>query len=471
MENKKIKVVLATGITQLDEQIKNRIQDPRIEFVGTALFKEAVEDVLARCEPDVLLLSETLDGPLSNRELILKLRIKFPDTRIIYFLKEDNPKERSFLYHYSVFDIFVNKFNPTDFKNALFNPKQFKDVSKEIADIGGYDSFETEEQSYIERFTTIHDGSGKRINAPVKEGEALYQQMVSFWSVLDQSGRTSSAVNTSLMLSSNPKLKVLLLDFNIDNPNVHLQFGFSDPERNLGALVEDFQNGKDINTETLKNYLVTHNSHKNLTILPGILLKMERPNDDVLIEIFDLIIEAAQRLNYSTILIDTNSGVRDKLTAHILNKVNKIFLHITETPGSIYAINRCLDREFGPFSRNLIDRKKILPIITRSSEETFLNFRRHVEKTLETGVRARINENEELRNSLFKAMPILQKSPPEEIYDSFIFISNLVHNIFKNPIKRKTASTTKPTIKEKSSASKPGLFSGLLVSGKKKEKK
>lgn len=467
MENKIIKVVLATGITQLDEQIQKRVQDDSIQFVGTALYKEAVEDVLQRCEPDVLLLSETLDGPLSSRELILKLRINFPDTRIIYFLKEDDPTERSFLYHYSVFDIFVNKFNPTDFKNALYNPKKFKDIRKEMADIGGYETFDNSEQSYIDRFTTIHKSEGGKLHAPAQTGETLYQQVVGFWSVLDQAGKTSSAVNTSLMLSSNPQLKVLLLDFSITNPNVHLQFGFSDPERNLGAIIEDYQQGAEITKANLKKYLITHNSHKNLNILPGILLKMERPSETLLMEIFDDILDAAQQNNYSTILVDMDSGVRDQFSAHILKKVNKIFLHIAETPGSIYGISRCLDKEFGPFSQHLIDRKKILPIITRSHDNTFLNFRRHVEKTLETGVRAKIDENEEFRMSLFKALPILQKQPPEEIYDSFIFISNLVHNIFKNPIKRKpmNAPATNQTVEKK------GLLGNLFAGSPGESKK
>src|SRR5690242_2693509 len=98
------KIVLATGITQLDDQIKERIKKD-VQFVGSVIYREGLEEAITRKSPDIIILSELLEGVVSLRELILKIRTRFPEVRIIYILKEENKSFKAFLYHFHIFDI------------------------------------------------------------------------------------------------------------------------------------------------------------------------------------------------------------------------------------------------------------------------------------------------------------------------------------------------------------------------------
>lgn len=455
-----MKVVLATGVPDLDTAIQQRIL--KANFIGNALYKEAVVDVVDRKKPDVIILSELLEGVLSTRELILTLRTRFPEVRIIYILKEDDPKEKSFLYHWMIFDVFSGKFSPVDLEEALFHPKQFKDVSHELEELKEFEKpiDLIDDDPDISGMGRINASDYSELNGPLQGNSNLYQQLVAYWSVLDQAGKTFSLVNTSLLLATNKDLKILILDFNIENPNVHLHFGIADADRNLGALVDDVEDGYELTKGNFDNYLVTHPLYKNLKILPGYILKMKSKDPQFMFSLFENIIDIAQKSNYSTILVDTASGVDDELTASILRHVNKILLHIPETPGSLYSVRRCFDNEVGPFVPQLIDRKKVIPVITMSHDDMRSQFIRALESTLESRIGGIILYHPDVRQSLFNGAPMLSRKPPEDIYDAFVLISNLVHkNIFKKPIKRRTnGSNNNAQSKEKNNSSVFGLF-------------
>lgn len=454
-----MKVLLATGVSALDDAIMERVK--KIDFVDYALYKEAVVDKVERYHPDAIILSELLQGKTPTRELILTLRTRFPKVRIIYLLKDDNPKEEAFLYHWMIFDVFSGEFTVEQLEYSLFHPKQFHEITGRIKELEIYTKdpdFEDEDPDITGK---RRPKRGHHVDSPETGTDNLYQEIVSFWSALDQSGRTFSIINSSLLLASNRDLKILLLDFNLKNPNIQLHFDFADPNRNLGAIFEDYHNGDEkVTKEDLRNYIVVHPDFENLHILPGNILKLKNPDNDGVIKLFDSIIEAAEESNYTTILIDVGSGIEDSLTTHILEKSTRILMHINETPGSLYAVKRMFDTEIGPFVEKLIDRKKIELIITNSYEDTRSNFKRAMQVTLEQHVKATIPFHENVRESIYKSEPMISHKPPEEIYNSFVRICNLIHhNIFVNPIT--------PTKGKKGKDKKGGLF-GF---GKKKDKK
>jgi len=451
-----MKVLLATGVIELDNAIMERVKN--IDFTDSVLYKEAVVDKVERTTPDVIILSELLQGVTPTRELILTLRTRFPKVRIIFLLKDENLKEEAFLYHWMIFDVFSGKFTVPELEEALFKPKQFHDVTARIKELEGY----AKDPDFDEPEPDITDmrrirRSARQIESPEIGTDSVFQEIVAFWSVLDQSARTFSAVNSALLLASNKDVKVLLLDFNLENPNLQLHFGFSDPNRNLGAIFEDYHNGdEEVTEEDLRKYVVVHPDYDNLHILPGNILNLKNPENEGVIKLFDSIMQAAENSDYTTILIDTGSGVDNDLTVHILQHATRILMHVNETPGNLYAIRRMFDTLIGPFVEKLIDRKKIEVIVTNSFEDTRSNFRRALQVTLSQHVKATIPYHAEVRKSIFTSEPMIANKPPEEIYNSFVRICNLIHNnIFVNPIK--TVKSTKKKVK------KGGLF------GKKKE--
>lgn len=464
-----MKVVLATGVPELDMAIEERVNG--VNFVGSALYKEAVIDVLSEKNPDILIISEILEGVLPMRELILALRTRFPEVRIIFILKDENPKEKAFLYHWMVFDVLTGSFKVPELENLLHNPKEFKDVHVELDELKTYQKSSDliVNDDDISDMTGINGDNYQRINGPEAGTDTLYQQIVAFWSVLDQSGKTFSIVNTSLALAGRKELKILLLDFNLDNPNVNLYYSFVDPNKNLGALIDDIENGKELSKDNLDDYLITHPTYNNLKILPGTILKMKKRDDKFMYELFEEIIGCAEQSNFTTILIDTKAGLED-LSVNILKKASKILLHISETPGSLNSIHRYFDTQVGPFVEKLVDKRKITPVITCSHDETRANFKRAVESFLELRVGAIIDFFDEVRPSLYKGVPLLSKKPKEEIYDTFVIVSNLIHkNIFRKPIKRTDSSNNdKASNKNKGSALD---FLGKILKSDDKEKK
>lgn len=461
-----MKIVLATGVPDLDSAIEDRI--PGVTFLGSALYKEAVVDVVERKQPDVIILTELLEGVTPMRELILTLRTRFPEVRIIYVLKDESPKEKAFLYHWMIFDVFTGGFNIPQLEEALKNPKEFKDVHHELDELKHFkkETSMMDEDTDISDMTSIDGSNYSRINGPNAGTSTLYQQVVAFWSVLDQSGKTFSISNTALALAGRKELKILLIDFNLDNPNINLYYNFVDPNRNLGAIIDDIENGIPLTSDNLDDYLITHPIYSNLKILPGAILKMKKRDPEFMFQIFEKLIEAAERNNFSTILIDTKAGL-DELTVRILKKVSKILLHVKETPGSLNGLHRMFDTEVGPFVEKLIDKRKMIPIVTESHSDTQTNFKRAIHGFLELPIGAVLPYSQEVRPSLYKGVPMLSKKPPEDIYNEFIRISNLIHqNIFKMPTTKRPLDIKQPESSTKKDTKK-GFLSGLNIKKKK----
>lgn len=439
-----MKVILATGVPRLNNQIEQKfISD--IEVVGKPLFREALDNTVSRTQADVLLLSDELEGTTPMEELILLLRARHSKTRIVYIGKNMNDEFKAFLYKYMVFDILKEKFLPEELKNAFFYPKQWEDVSKDIKILDEFQKIDDFSSSVSDskELASISKSEYAKIKPIVTGKSSLYQEYVAFWSVLDQSGKTFNAVNTSIFLASNKDLKILLLDFNIKNPNIHLQFGFQDADRNLGALIEDFEEGRKINHTTLQKYLISHPVYTNLFILPGYILKHPDKEAEYYINILNQILHAAQGLNFSTILIDMESGLTSPLNIHILKLATKTFLHATESPGSLYAIRKTFDPEIGQFVPNLLNKKKVFPVLNRAHEEYYKKFKHALDATVDGNPTVTtFKEDEEIHQTIFEGSPLLKK-PTDQYYMTFLKVANIIHpGLFKSI--KKPAKENKP---------------------------
>lgn len=125
-----VNVLLATGVPVLDEEITKRIED--INFLGSCYFREALESLVENGKPDIIVISELLEGAMPKRDLVLKIRTRYPDVRMVYLLKEKNSEEKRFLYHWMVFDVLESKFMIEELKKAIYYPKTYDDVIGEL---------------------------------------------------------------------------------------------------------------------------------------------------------------------------------------------------------------------------------------------------------------------------------------------------------------------------------------------------
>lgn len=433
-----MKVVLATGRPSVNEKIENKFIE-ELEVVGKPLFREAVEPTIERTKADLVILSDVLEGVTEIEDMILKIRARHTHTRIIFIGKHMTPEIKAFLHRYMVLDILTERFNETELRNALFHPKQWEDVSNEDNILREFkrEDFGTTKAD-LSAMKQIDKHEYAKIKPIVTGKNSLYQEYVAFWSVLDQSGKTFSAINTSLFLASNKDLKILLLDFNISNPNIHLQYGFTDADKNLGALIEDMEDGRNITPATLEKYLITHPVYENLKILPGYILKNAAKNDEFYIEVYNLILKAAQSSNFSTVLVDLEAGLRSDLNIHVLKTATRVLLHINETPGALYATRRMFDAEIGDFVPNLLSKKRVFPILNRCTDNYKGKFKNAVDAILDGNKTITFfNESNEIHENIFEGSPLM-KQPTTEYYGKFFRIADTIHEgLFKPPRQRK----------------------------------
>lgn len=433
-----MKILLATGFEKLENLMKTKFAD--IEFLErNVLFREGVDDILRQQKPDIVILSEYLDGnTLSHEDLVRQLRKRHPSTRIVYILKEDeNIKMRKFLYKLGIYDVFSirPKLDLSEMYRSFFKQKEWADVHQYFGELDNNDRFRADEVDGTEDFQIPDDYSS--FQTSVKPSlESLYMQIASFWSVRDQSGKTFKAVNTSLMLAQNTQQKVLLLDFNILNSNVHSQLNFSDKggNHNLGAVIEDLGKEPTLPYGRLTDYLIAHSTYKNLHILPGFILKRMDPDPDSVIYAFDWIIKAASTGNYTSVLIDCDSGLSEEYTRHILNKSHKIFVSITESPGGFFSIKRCFDREVGAFFTNFLNLNAVIPVLNQSAmDQSSTDLKAIIESYLEKPIDVVFPDDAAIRTSVFKGEPLLKNKPTDEIHYNFTLMANHIHNVFVVP--------------------------------------
>lgn len=100
-----------------------------VEVVKECNAKEEILEYLDKCEENIdsLVFSDVLAGDVLNRELVLTLRMRYPSVQIVFLISEKNDREKSFLYHWMVFDVLEDP-SPSDIVRSIHNPKALQDV-------------------------------------------------------------------------------------------------------------------------------------------------------------------------------------------------------------------------------------------------------------------------------------------------------------------------------------------------------
>lgn len=439
-----ISILLATGFEKLDNTLtKYFTNDSNIEFFNQRVyFREGLGDSIERNNPDIVLLSDKLDGnTLSLEQLIRITRKRHSGTRIVFILSnKDNVRIRKLLYQLNVFDIFAlePKLNIKEMYNSFLHPKEWKDVANKFPDLDE-ENFDLDEELLFnsdEGITIEDEYSPFQTNLKQTLTRGAHTT-AAFWSIRQQSGTTFLAINTALLLSQHKEQKVLLIDFNPNNPNIHIQFNLMDPDgnRNLAALCEDIESNTIKNVSEMDDYLVTHPYYANLKVMLGLILKNKKPSQETLIKAFHMIIEYANNEGYTSILFDLESGLEEAFIIEVIKTIDVAITPITEKPGNYIAIQKIFDREFGPFFLNFLDLKKIHPIINRSLQsENSPKMQHLLQSFLHRKIEVIIPQDEDIYNSVEKASPILKREPHPDILRSLSITANYIQNIFEVPL-------------------------------------
>lgn len=132
------KVYLAIGNSDVEDYIRTRrpvleqqLKDT-VTFVGTTVYKEGALQGVKDHHPDVILLRESIQGTMDILELIYKIRLESPKTRIILITKQREVGDAFLaavvLYH--VYDIFIgDRLNIKELLKRIVYPADFSAVA------------------------------------------------------------------------------------------------------------------------------------------------------------------------------------------------------------------------------------------------------------------------------------------------------------------------------------------------------
>jgi len=155
-----------------------------------------------------------------------------------------------------------------------------------------------------------------------------------FWSVNGGVGKTTLAVNTALKTAiMYPESKVILLDFNLFNPDIDLYLGIN---KELKYTLEFFVKNQ-INFKNISKYLIEYKRQKNLKIMPGLydINFFDKLNS----EHFLTLLEYLKKM-FDYIFIDINSSLNIDASFVSINSCDKLLIVGKSQHASIRNINR-----------------------------------------------------------------------------------------------------------------------------------
>ena len=435
-----LNVLLATGFENLDKSLFQRFSaDDYINLSKKAVYhREGVNDTIELTKAKIVILSDYLEGSsLSQAQLIKLIRKKNPNVRIIYITKdEENIELKKFLFSLGIYDVIslLPQLNSKILYQLITVGNKWEDVSEFFNDFDPSQDFKIDED-FI--FSNKINPEYSAFEAKTKKNpEALTNNFNAFWSPRSQSGSTTLATNAAILLAQREEERVLLIDFNLSNPNLHLTLGVEDydGDHNLSALCEDIIEDTFQDVSELSNYLLVHNMYKNISVLPGLILKYDTPSDESLLESLNIIFEYAKKDNFTSIIFDMDNDLKMNCNIELLKKVSKIIMPLTERPGTVINLQKVFDAIYGPFFLNFLNINKIYPIlnVTTNTVET-KKIIQIIESVLKRNVYAEIPSLKEIAMSNNEGIPYLKNKPEINIFREFIKLTNCVHDVFAVP--------------------------------------
>lgn len=115
----------------MEEFLKKQLSK-EYQFIGEAIYREAVISNALESNPDVLVLRETLNGSTDILDIVYEVRLQLPDARIVFLASERNPGDSLLaeLVGNGVYDILAgNKLSAPDIMTLIREPNKFSDVA------------------------------------------------------------------------------------------------------------------------------------------------------------------------------------------------------------------------------------------------------------------------------------------------------------------------------------------------------
>lgn len=201
-------------------------------------------------------------------------------------------------------------------------------------------------------------------------------KVYTFWSANGGVGKTTLSTITAYNLAKNNKRKkVLLLDFNLVNPDIDYHLKISNVI-DLKELCNYFTTNT-LTENVLNSFLRTYPKQPNFQILSG--LYDINYFDKIVMEDFITIIELAKKMEYDYIIIDVDNSLNVDATFVGLVKADKLFIVTDVMYHSIRNVNRYIEEALSrinitddnlyivanKFNSSISDREEVKKLLAR----------------------------------------------------------------------------------------------------------
>lgn len=174
-------------------------------------------------------------------------------------------------------------------------------------------------------------------------------KVYTFWSANGGVGKTTLSTITAYNLAKrNRDKKVLLLDFNLVNPDIDYHLKISNVV-DLKELLNYFTTNT-LTENVLSSFFVTYNKQPNFQILSG--LYDINYFDKFNIENFITIVELAKKMEYDYIIIDVDNSLNVDATFVGLVSADRLFIVTDPMYHSIRNINRYIEEALSKININ-----------------------------------------------------------------------------------------------------------------------
>lgn len=309
------KIITAINNPKLNEQL-NQLNQYKI-VAPDIQYQDGIFEILEKeKEIQFLILSEILYGKNNLKELIQKIKKINSKIKIILILEKENTEKEKFLKEENINEIFYhNQFTIKDIISILEKENNnTKNIEEEIEIIKKLILQNKVEQKEKMKVVKQQIDKIKKLFKKKKQEKTLLKNHTII-TVAGTSGSGKSIISSLLSVNIKQKLgRVLLIDFDILNNDIHTIFGKSILPKRKNKKIKMEQ--KEIN---LRNIKIKINKNLDLICATKLLFENEKINLNQLNNILEKL-----KKEYAIIIIDTSSECFFDYQKLLLEKSNQI---------------------------------------------------------------------------------------------------------------------------------------------------
>lgn len=311
------KILTALGNPTVNNELKKY---EKYDVIGDDLqYQEAVFDVLAYEEPEVIIISGLLQGQFEFSEFVFEIRKKDISARIIIIVDQIDVETKNLLMAKGIFDIFND--NEVTMQDVLDAIDREEPISRERI------LKEVETEKYSVQKNNIEKESKICV---------MQKQEIIAISGINGSGKSTVAVNLAKRLSKKTESKILLIDIDTLNGNLDEILSINKVPENVEILIDedkkcglnyiaDLVSKNRFDTSVLEDLVVNAGKFDVITGNTSVHFCQNVLNE----ECYNKLIESAKE-KYDFIILDTSSNIFLDSTKWAMQVANRI-LFVTES--------------------------------------------------------------------------------------------------------------------------------------------